>query len=121
MRIKLDDLLLIGSDPLNTTAQKLTGAVNELKNELDDKSFTITRSETAASGASLIFPAPTISGGNISYNYDPGIKTTSVVIPVGESIKHSDFAVQTNVQGGYATITLAKAISNKTIGILVIN
>lgn len=34
MRIKLNDLLLIGSDPLNTTAQKLTGAINELDAEI---------------------------------------------------------------------------------------
>lgn len=151
MRIKLDDLLLIGSDPLNTTAQKLTGAVNELdgkvgsgtldttaqdligavneiKDESDDKTFTITRVETAAAGASLMFPAPTINGGVISYNYDTRIKPTSTVIPIADSgisgkpIKHSSFVVQANnVQGGAATITLAQAISNTEIGILVIN
>lgn len=34
-QFKLDDLLLIGSNPMTTTAQTLTGAVNELDAEVE--------------------------------------------------------------------------------------
>ena len=73
------------------------------------------------------------NGGNsVTYNYDPYIKDTSVIIPVSDSIsgrpmKYRSAVTTTGTDGsgntvGYVTITVAETIpANFNIGVLVIN
>ena len=92
----------------------------------------VTLTSQTSAGSEIMIPAPTVSGNSVHYEYDPYIKESSVVVPIGDDIsgrpaKMKSCVVTTGLDGsgntvGYATITTAETLpANYQIGVLVIN
>lgn len=115
---------------VSTNAQ--SGVAVEQAIEGSTHEVAIKTTASVAAGGTVVIPAPTISGNSVTYNYDPYIKDTSVIIPVSDSIsgrpmKYRSAVTTTGTDGsgntvGYVTITVAETIpANFNIGVLVIN
>ena len=93
---------------------------------IEQKIHEVVITASGSAGDIIYIPAPTESGGSITYNFDPQLKSTSTVIPIANSIdnrpmKYSEMEVLTDSSGGYVAITLAEDITNHKIGYTCIN
>ena len=124
---------IIDQEYSKTSSNAQSGAAVAEGIEKKTHNIIITTTQAYSAGSEIIVPAPTLSGGSLTYNRDYYLRNNSVIIPVADikndgtayKVKYVDPTIGTDLEGnvcGYVTITVAETIPSGTqIGVVVIN